>query len=338
MSGSIEPGQAGAGPRREGRRGAGPGERARRAELLIANGCNIHCLFCCESHRIAERRFMPWPLLAEALRRIADDGFDLVQFLGGEATLHPRFVDALALAKQLGLSTYVITNLLRWRDPDFGRRAGPLLDEVMVSLHAWGDDAGERVTGSAGWWRSWKQAAAHAEATLRGRVRCSTVLTRHNADDLERIATELLRLRPQAWIMGNAVPTSGTRSDVVDDLLTLPQLVEMRPRFAALSARCAQADCRLVFFAFPHCVLGPGLQDDAHDLVIDDQDLSESAPASPEEVTFWSRSTELTSPTPVLLGRTRPACCAGCGRESVCGGHFDAYFARHGTAGLERQP
>ena len=169
------------------RRGAGPGERARRIELLIANGCNIHCSFCCESHRIAERRFMPWPMLQDKLRRAASEGYDLVQFLGGEATLHPRFGDALALAKELGLSTYVITNLLRWRDSSFGRRVGPLLDEVMISLHAWGAEAGERVTGSAGWWDAWREAAGNARETLTGRVRCSTVLTRHNAADLERI-------------------------------------------------------------------------------------------------------------------------------------------------------
>ncbi len=317
---------------------AGPGQRARRAELLIANGCNIHCGFCCESHRIAERRFMDWPSMADALRRIADRGYDLVQFLGGEATLHPRFADALALAKQLGLSTYVITNLLRWRDPEFGRRVGPLLDEVMVSLHAWGAEAGEAVTGWSGWWPAWRAAAANARETLSGRIRCSTVLTRHNAADLERIGEELLGLGPQAWIMGNAVPTAGTRIDVVDELLELPELAAMRPRFAALSRRCASEGCRLVFFAFPHCVLGPELQDDAHDLVIDDQDLTSTAPASPEEVTFWSRSTELTAPTPVVLGRTRPPGCARCGREQVCGGHFEAYFARYGTAGLEPQP
>ena len=46
------------------------------------------------------------------------------------------------------------------------------------------------------------------------------------------------------------------------------------------------------------------------------------------------------SPTigPVVLGRTRPPGCARCGREQVCGGHFEAYFARYGTAGLEPQP
>ena len=276
---------------------------------------------------------MPWPQLEADLRRFANEGFDLVQFLGGEATLHPRFGDALALAKELGLCTYVITNLLRWRDPEFGRRVGPLLDEVMVSLHAWGPEAGERVTGSATWWQSWQDAAAVARETLSGRIRASTVLTRHNVDDLERIAGEVLRFRPHAWIMGNAVPTAGTRTDVLQDLVPLTELVALRPRLLALSQRCAEAGCRLVFFAFPHCVLGPALWHDAHDLVIDDQDLSDAAASSPEEVTFWSRSVALPAPTSVVLGRRRAPECAGGLRESLCGGHFAAWFARHGTDG-----
>ena len=319
---------------RRSRRGPGPGERVRRVEFLIANGCNIHCSFCCESDRIGEHRFMPWSAIEANLRRFSSLGYDLVQFLGGEATLHPRFIDALSLARELGLSTYVITNLLRWRDPDFALQVGPLLDEVMISLHAWGADAGEQVTGSATWWSAWRSAAEGARRTLSGRIRASTVLTRHSVDDLEQIGEELLRFAPHAWIMGNAVPTAGTRTDPLDDLLPLTELAALRPRLLALSRRCAEAGCRLVFFAFPHCVLGPDLWDDAHDLVIDDQDLSDSAAASPEEVTFWSRSGALPAPTPVVLGRARLPECRGCLRESLCGGHFSAWFSRHGTGGL----
>lgn len=277
---------------------------------------------------------MPWDELEARLRALAGQGFDVVQFLGGEATLHPRFVDALALARRLGMATFVITNLLRWQDRDFARQVGPLLDEVMVSLHAWGPEAGRAVTGSGSFWESWLAASANARDTLRGRVRGSTVLTRASAPDLELIAGEILALGPQSWIMGNAVPTPGTRTDVVGELLTIPELVAMRPRLLAQLTRCAAAGCRLVFFCFPHCALGPEAWDDAHDLVIDDQDLSDLAPDSEEDVTFWSRADGLPRQSRVVLGRTRPAACEGCARACVCGGHFRAYFERHGTAGI----
>lgn len=307
----------------------------RRLELFIASGCNLHCSFCCESDRIRKKRFMDWPEITAKLEAAARAGVDVIQFMGGEATLHPQFPDALKYAKQLGMGTYVITNLMRWRQRDFAEAVGPWLDEVMVSMHAWGEDAGATVTGIRGWWRGFGEAAANARETLQGQVRCSTVLTRHNADDLERIADELMRFRPAAWVMGNAVPVVGTREDAVDINLSLTELRALRPRFEALSTRCAEAGCKLIFFAMPHCVVGPTLWDDSHDLWLADQDLTDAAPANIETVTFWSKADDLRRPRPVTLGRTRPQVCDTCVRASRCGGHFSTYFARHGSGELE---
>lgn len=312
-----------------------PGEGGGRLELFIASGCNLHCSFCCESERIERKEFMGWDEITQKLDGAARAGIDVIQFMGGEATLHPRFPDALKYAKNLGLGTYVITNLMRWRQEDFARAVGPWLDEVMVSMHAWGEEKGALVTGSAGWWRGFGEAATNARATLQGRVRCSTVLTRYNVDDLERIGEELMRFGPTAWVMGNAVPVVGTREEALDIDLSLTELKALRPRFEALSRRCAEAGCSLIFFAIPACALGPTLWDDTHDLYIDDQDLTDGADQTVETVTFWSKADDLPRPRPVTLGRTRAQPCADCSRASVCGGHFSAYFERFGTGELE---
>ena len=311
------------------------GRSGRRLELFIASGCNLHCSFCCESDRIKQKRFMEWDEIDRKLTAAATAGVEVIQFMGGEATLHPRFADALRRARELGLGTYVITNLMRWRQRDFAESVGPWLDEVMVSMHAWGEDAGATVTGIRGWWRGFGEASANAQATLEGRVRCSTVLTRHNVDDLERIGEHLMTFAPTAWVMGSAVPVVGTREDALDINLSVTELRALRPRFEALSRRCADAGCKLIFFAMPHCVVGPTLWDDSHDLWLGDQDLSDSAPSDIETVTFWSKADDLPRPRPVTLGRTRPAACDGCLRAPRCGGHFSAYFARHGTGELE---
>ncbi len=222
-----------------------------------------------------------------------------------------------------------------WRQRDLADAAAPVLDEVMVSMHAWGEEQGAQVTGTAGWWRGFGEAAANARATLQGRVRCSTVLTRYNVDDLERIGDELMRFRPTAWVMGNAVPVVGTREEALDIDLSLTELKALRPRFEALSRRRAQGGCTLIFFAMPACVVGPNLWDDSHDLYIDDQDLSDGAADTVETVTFWSKADDLQRPKPVTLGRTRAAPCDDCVRASTCGGHFSSYFARFGTDELE---
>ena len=307
----------------------------KRLELFIASGCNLQCSFCCESERIARKSFMPWSEIESKLQAAARDGIHVVQFMGGEATLHPQFAEALQAAKALSLTTYTITNLMRWQQPEFAQSVAPWLDEVMVSMHALGDEAGELVTGRAGWWRGFSEAVVQARSTLRARVRASTVLTRHNVDDLEAIADVLLTLRPHAWVMGSAVPVPGARVDPLDSNLSLTELRALRPRFAALHARCAAAGCQLVFFAMPHCALGPNLWDATHDGFVDDQDLADGAPSTVQAVTFWSRADDLERRKHITLGRTRTARCAGCAREQLCGGHFSAYFARHGDGELE---
>ncbi len=308
---------------------------ARRLELFIASGCNLHCSFCCESDRIKRKRFMDWEEVTAKLDAAKRAGIDVVQFMGGEATLHPRFPDALRYTKELGLGTYVITNLSRWQQEDFAQAVGPWLDEVMVSMHAWGEEQGEAVTGIRGWWRGFGEAAANARETLRGRVRCSTVLTRYNVDDLERIGEELMRFGPEAWIMGCAVPVVGTREEALDINLSLTELKALRSRFEALSQRCAEAGCKLIFFAMPSCIIGPTLWNDSHDVWLNDQDLTDGAPAEVETVTFWSKADDLRRPKAVTLGRTRAEPCGGCAREHSCGGHFSSYFARFGAGELE---
>jgi len=309
--------------------------RARRLELFIVDGCNLDCSFCCEAERVRRRRYMPWAELTARLEAAAAEGVGVIQFMGGEATLHPRFVDALATARGLGLSTYVITNLLRWERREFAEAVGPLLDEVMISVHAFGDAVGALVTGRSAWWARFQAAAHNARETLGGRRRCATVLSHHNLDHLERIAELVEGFGAQAWVLGNPVPVLGSRVDPTTHALSLSQQRALAPRLRALTARMERAGCRLVTFCLPHCVLGPGLWDNTHDELVDDQDLSDAAPADRESATFWSRAHDLpTSAAAVTLARRRGAACAGCVRADRCGGYFSDYLDAHGEQEL----
>jgi len=317
---------------------AAPPAPARRLELFLVDGCTLSCSFCCESTRIRRHTRMPWEQAERRLRQAAREGVATVQFMGGEASLHPDFPRALRLAKELGMGTYTITNLLRWEDRAFAEEVAPSLDEIMISMHAWGRDAGEVVTGRATWWDRFRRAARNARRTLRARVKASTVLSRHDVDHLEDIAGLLLDFQPTMWVMGNPVPVAAARADAVDTGLRLAEQEALRPRLTALRERCASRGCRLVFFCIPHCVLGPGLWDASHDQVVDNQDLSDNAPADAASTFFWSQADFLDSPRPVTLARTRPSACAGCSRRDRCGGYFGDYVARHGDHELHAVP
>ena len=309
------------------------GTDAKRVELFISSACNLQCYFCIESERINSRSFMPWETIEKHLRENAARGVQLIQFMGGEATIHPRFVDALRLCRELGMRTFVITNLLRWARMDFAEEVKGLLDEVMISLHAFGDERGTHITGHSSWWRLFNTAFDNfLEHRGEERVRIATVMSRSNVDDLEKMAALWVRARPERWIMGNAVPIDGTRIPSEDEALRLSELRELQPKFIALSQSVRAHGCRLIFFCFPHCVLGESLWDDTHDDVLDDQDLSDNAAGEREDVNFWSRAEYHEAPKPVTLGRMRPESCSGCERRSRCGGHFSDYFRKFGTS------
>lgn len=310
-------------------------DAAARLELFIASGCNLHCYFCCESDRIAQRRFMPWAEIDAHLVQAAERGVQVLQFMGGEATLHPAFPRALQRARALGMRTFVITNLLRWEDRAFAEAVAPHLDEVMISQHAHGAADGARVTGRDAWWARFTAASANARATLQARVRASTVLDAGNTPDLERIADSLLAFRPEAWVLGSGVPIVGARVPVVPEGNSLTALKALRPRLEALRGRCAAQGCRLVFFCIPQCVLGPPLWDHAHDLTLLDQDLSEDAPSDAASVNFWARPEYRDGFRPVTLARRRGAPCQACVRRDHCGGHFAEYLDAHGEHELE---
>lgn len=308
--------------------------RAARVELFISSGCNLHCGFCVESERIQHKTWMPWEEIQARLVAARRDGITLVQFMGGEATLHPRFPDALRAARALGLRTYVITNLLRWEDPSFAAAVAPYLDEIMISMHAWGPEAGQMVTGRASWWPAFLVAREQARATLRARIKGSTVLTRHNVDDLEDIGESLLTFRPTAWVMGLGVPVQAARWDVLDHGFRLDELHGLQPRFLSLSRRFRDAGSRLIFFCIPHCVLGPELWDDGHDDHVGDQDLGDGADGRTASVHFWSRADYLDGPGTVRLGRSRAEPCRDCTRRTRCGGWFTDALDRWGAEGL----
>jgi hypothetical protein len=96
------------------------------ANVDLTSRCNLSCSVCFAD---ANRRphDLPYEQAIEALRRFREQrpapAF-AVQFTGGEPTLHPRFLDIVSAARNMGFShIQAATNGLHFADPDFSRRA-----------------------------------------------------------------------------------------------------------------------------------------------------------------------------------------------------------------------
>lgn len=115
-----------------------PGSPVKGVELLVGEGCNARCLFCCSSSPRARGAWRPWRELCRELALARSRGAWLASFSGGEASLHPDILKVLRSAKKLGFSfIQVATNGFRFSDPLFAARAAAAgANEVKISLHA----------------------------------------------------------------------------------------------------------------------------------------------------------------------------------------------------------
>lgn len=298
-------------------------------ELFIADACNLKCQFCCESLRIGQGTFMAWEEIERNLRLFAAEGVRVVQFMGGEPSIHPRFADALRLSRDLGLRNYAITNLLRWKSRAFAEEVGPLLDELMISMHAGGEASGGLITGKAGWWTAFNSGVQNARETLTGRIYGATVLSQHSVADLEQIADAYIDLGAVKWVMGNSVPIDGAPKTSLDLNLSLSQQRNLMDRFRGLQQRCADGGVELIFFCIPDCVLAEDLWPFSHDRMLHDQDLS--GVSGGDAVNFWSRTDfQDEDVRAVHLGRRFSPACQTCARKGTCGGYFGEYLDAFG--------
>jgi MoaA/NifB/PqqE/SkfB family radical SAM enzyme len=305
-------------------------------EIFIADACNLKCTFCCEAVRIGRGKLMPWEQIEQTLRRYAADGVHVVQFMGGEPTIHPRFADALRLSHDLGMRNYAITNLLQWRKESFAAEVSPLLDELMISMHAYGASAGGEVTGLESWWTNFERSVEKARERLTCRIYGATVLSKHNVDDLEKIAEVLVSLRTRKWVMGNSVPIAEAPKSSLEINIGLDEQRLQMDRFRALHRWTNERGCELVFFCMPDCVLAPDLWSFSHDRMLHDQDLLGTGRAVEEkDVVFWSRTDyQDEAVRTVSLGRRYAPKCDECPRKGTCGGYFREYLDANGDREL----
>ncbi len=111
---------------------------ARESRKLIVNityKCANRCVFCATGDRISAA--LDWEKIEGILRQHRQEGTDLLDIDGGEPTLHPRLLDAVALARDLGYRAINVTSNGRLlRDPAVARgllESG--ITHLLISLH-----------------------------------------------------------------------------------------------------------------------------------------------------------------------------------------------------------
>ncbi len=230
------------------------GQVMERLELHLTYTCPERCVFCSEDHRMRQYKPFPvnWARAATVLRTHASRGITNIHVTGGEPTLHPQFVEVLALAKKLGMRTSVGTIGTMLAREDFAKRALPHLDEALFSLHGPNAEIHDALAGRAGSFDQVTRALTLASELKPGfGAYVNTVITRKNVDSLPETVALADSLGAQLIVVSNTTP-EGAALDHYEDL-AVPQakLAEVLP---TVPERAKTAVLR--FFGVPMCLLG----------------------------------------------------------------------------------
>lgn len=186
--------------------------------------CNMKCRFCFATFQDIVQDILPKGHLAregclEVVDALAAAGFDKMNFAGGEPTLCPWLHDLIRRAKELGLTTSIVTNGSRitseWLD-----RVDGCLDWVTVSIDTLDPDKLIRMgritqTGPLSESDYLRIFDLLKQRGLRAKI--NTVVTRANCD--EDLGCFIAKAGPERWKLLQVLPVKGQNDGSVEGLL-----------------------------------------------------------------------------------------------------------------------
>jgi len=186
--------------------------------------CNMKCGFCFATFQDINRDILPKGHLDRensilVLESLALAGFRKVNFAGGEPTLCPWLPDLINRARELGLTTSLVTNgsliSAEWLD-----RLQGSLDWVALSIDSLDPDTLLRIgrtTRSGPMSERDYQDAIEALREYDIRLKINTVVTRANLH--ENLADFIIEAHPERWKLLQVLPVEGQNDRTVGSYL-----------------------------------------------------------------------------------------------------------------------
>lgn len=205
-------------------------------ELTLA--CDHACTHCGSRAGVARDRELSTAEAVAVADQLADAGTREVVLIGGEAYLHPGFLDVIAALRGRGVAVGLTTGG-RGVTAELAtamRAAG--LGQASVSLDGLGP-AHDRMRSRRGSFADGLAALAHLAAAGVA-ITANTNLNRSNRDDLEPLYEVLREAGVVGWQVQLTAPL-GRAADRVAMILQPWDLLDLVPRIAALKRR-ARAD------------------------------------------------------------------------------------------------
>ena len=183
--------------------------------------CNMRCGFCFATFQDIGQDTLPKGHLPRedslaVVEALAAAGFHKINFAGGEPTLCPWLPDLIRRARELKLTTSIVTNGSRvtreWMD-----RVEGCLDWVAVSIDTVDPEKMRRMGRTTGNGPLSETDYLRIMDMLRQsgvRLKINTVVTRNNHE--ENLAAFIVKARPERWKLLQVLPVGGQNDGLID--------------------------------------------------------------------------------------------------------------------------
>ena len=202
----------------------------------------MRCGFCFATFQDIKPEHLPKGHLPKedaksVVEHIAKDGFEKINFAGGEPTLCPWLPDLIDLSKGNGMTTSIVTNGSTITDSYLDKLDGNL-DWVGLSIDTLDADTqkrmGRTVRGTHPMTEGRYLQCVNAIKRRGIRLKINTVVTSMNrGEDL----TRFIRLaKPERWKVFQVLPVIGQNDDRIDEFAV------SKPRFESYVKRCRSVE------------------------------------------------------------------------------------------------
>lgn len=118
------------------------------AWLTINHACNLRCRWCYQKQFSGSKKSMSEKLIMDLIYLLSDLPVKDIVLIGGEPTIHPLFLKIVETIRNKGMIPKLVSNSIRFSDPDFVKAAEDAgLSMVVSSIKGFSEDEYEKATG-----------------------------------------------------------------------------------------------------------------------------------------------------------------------------------------------
>ncbi len=197
--------------------------------VRLVTACNSRCVFCLDTDTPRNVYLLENDVRQEIKRGRDELNADKIILSGGEGSIHPKFIDFVRYAKEVGYSrVQTVTNGYMFSKRDFyvaAVEAG--LGEITFSLHGHTPELHDRLTGSEGAYHRLMKGMMRAVRDGRVIVNVDVCINKQNVPFIDKIVELCLSVGVREFDLLHVIP-QGAAFENRDELFYDP--VEHLPR------------------------------------------------------------------------------------------------------------